>query len=90
VIVGAITVALAIIGTIFLAVLGIFAILAGIVLTFTVVGAIIGIPLLLLGMLAIAGAFIGGAGGIFFALLLGAGVGFLYYRHRVKSLARRT
>jgi hypothetical protein len=69
-----------------LALLGIFAIVIGVIFCLTVVGAIIGIPLMLLGALALVGGAIGGSGGIFFALLLGAGIGYLYYRQRLRKL----
>lgn len=87
-VVAAVMVVLTLIGTAVLAGFGILAILAGIVLSLTCIGAIIGLPLLFLGLIALMGAMIGGAGGIFFALLLGAGVGYLYYRRRMRALVR--
>jgi len=66
--------------------LGVLAIVLGAVLCVTVIGAIVGLPLILLGIIALVGAAVGWAGGVPFALILGAGVGFLWYRRRVRGL----
>jgi hypothetical protein len=67
-------------------VLGALAIVAGFAFCLTLVGAVIGIPLVLLGFLAIVGGFVGSAGGLVFAIGLGVGVGYLWYRHRLRRL----
>ena len=63
----------------------VLSIILGVVFCLTVIGVIIGIPLILLGILAAVGAAVTGVG-IPFALLLGGGVGFLWYRNRVRRL----
>jgi hypothetical protein len=77
---------LALIASTALFALGLLSIALGVVFCLTVIGLIIGVPLILLGILAIIGAAVSWAGGIPFALLLGGGVGFLWYRHRVRRL----
>jgi hypothetical protein len=72
-----------------LAVVSTLAILAGVAFCLTLVGAVVGIPMVLLGLLGIVGAAVGGAGGVFFAVVLGAGVGFVFYRHRSRRLRGR-
>ena len=79
---------LAVVGSAILATLSVITILIGIVFSLTVIGLIVGIPLILVGCLGVIGAAIGGSGGLFFALLLGAGTGFAYYRYRLRALDR--
>jgi hypothetical protein len=68
--------------------LSFLAILAGIVFSLTVIGAVIGIPFIVVGVLGlIAESWEGG--GVFFALLFGAGVGYSYYRYRMRRLLGR-
>lgn len=85
--VGFVTVVLAIVGSAILIALSLLAILLGVVFSLTVVGAVIGLPLIVLGVLGVIGGIIGGGGGVLFALLFGAGVGYAYYRHRLRKLA---
>ena len=79
---------LALVASTVLFTLGILAIVLGVVLCLTVIGLIVGVPLILLGVLALVGAVLSWAGGIPFALLLGAGVGVLWYGSRVRGLRR--
>ena len=69
-----------------LLVLGILSIVLGAFFCLTVIGVVVGVPLILLGIVALVGAAVAWAGGIPFAFVLGAGVGFLWYRHRVRAL----
>lgn len=78
---------LALVASAMLFALGVLSIVLGIVFCLTVIGVIVGVPLILLGTLALVGAAVSWAGGIPFALVLGAGVGFLWYRHRVRGLS---
>ena len=66
--------------------LGVLAIVLGVVFCLTVIGIIVGLPLIALGILALVGAAVSWAGGVPFALLLGGGVGLLWYRQRVRGL----
>jgi hypothetical protein len=68
--------------------LGIGTIILGIVLSITVVGAIVGVPLILVGALALIAGVVSGIGGIPFAILCGVGVGYLYYRSKLRALTR--
>jgi hypothetical protein len=68
--------------------LGVLLVALGILISLTVIGAIIGIPLILVGLLGLMAGVISGSGGIVFALLFGAGTGFVYYRFRMRALAR--
>jgi hypothetical protein len=71
-----------------LIVFGVIAIILGVVVSITVIGLIIGIPLILVGLLGLIAGLIAGTGGVVFALLFGAGVGFVYYRYRMRGLHR--
>ena len=82
--VAVVTALLAIVGSAILIGLSLFVILLGIIFSLTVVGLVIGVPLIVVGVLGL----IGGSGGVFFALLLGAGTGYGYYRYRLRRLAR--
>jgi hypothetical protein len=62
----------------------------GFVISLTVIGAIIGIPLILVGLLGVAAGLISGSGGVPFAVLFGVGTGFVYYRYRMRALLRST
>lgn len=77
---------LAVIASAALFALGMLAIVLGAVFCLTIVGVVVGVPLIVLGVLALVGAAVSWAGGIPFALLLGAGAGFLWYRHRIRAL----
>jgi hypothetical protein len=77
---------LALVASAVLFALGILAIVLGVVFCLTVIGVIVGIPLIALGVLALVGAAVSWVGGVPFALILGAGAGFLWYRHRVRGL----
>jgi len=77
---------LALIASAVLLTLGILMVVLGVVLCLTVIGAIVGVPLILLGVVALVGAAVSWAGGIPFALILGGGAGFLWYRARVRRL----
>ena len=68
--------------------LGLVLMAIGVVISLTVIGAIIGIPLILVGMLGFMAGVISGVGGIPFAVLFGAGTGFVYYRYRMRAIAR--
>ena len=83
-----ITALIAIVGSAILIGLSLLTILIGIVFSLTVIGLVIGIPLIAVGVLGLIGGIIGGSGGVFFALLLGAGVGYGYYRYRLRRLRR--
>ena len=79
---------IAIVGSAILIGLSLVAILIGIVFSLTVIGAVIGVPLILVGVLGLVGGGVGGSGGVFFALMLGAGVGYGYYRYRLRAMGR--
>jgi hypothetical protein len=68
--------------------LGFFALVAGIVLSLTIIGIVIGLPLIVVGIFGIIGGIIGSIGGVPFALLLGAGCGWAVYRYRMRTLTR--
>jgi len=68
--------------------LGLVLMAIGVLISLTVVGAIIGIPLILVGMLGFMAGVISGMGGVPFAVLFGAGSGFVYYRYRMRAIAR--
>jgi len=69
--------------------LGIFALVAGVILSLTIIGIVIGLPLIVVGILGIIGGIIGSIGGVPFALLVGAGCGWAVYRYRMRTLTRR-
>jgi O-antigen ligase len=69
---------------------GIAAIVIGIVLSITVIGAIIGVPLIVVGVLGLIAGIVSGIGGVPFAVLFGAGTGYVYYRFRMRALVRAT
>jgi hypothetical protein len=71
-----------------LVVLGLTLMVVGVVATITVIGAIIGIPLFVVGLLGLVAGVISGSGGIPFAVLLGIVVGYGYYRYRLRALGR--
>ena len=81
-----VTALIAIVGSAILIGLSLLVILMGIVLSLTIVGAVIGVPLIVVGGLGLVGGIIGGGGGVFFAMLLGAGLGYGYYRSRLRRL----
>lgn len=87
-VVALVTAIFAIVGTAILIGLSLLAILIGIVFSLTVVGLVIGLPLIVVGVLGVIGGVIGGSGGVLFALVLGAGTGYVYYRYRLRRLAR--
>jgi hypothetical protein len=68
--------------------LGLVLMAIGFVISLTVVGMIIGVPLIFVGILGFMAGVISGSGGVGFALLFGAGVGFVYYRFRLRAVAR--
>lgn len=70
--------------------LGLVTMLLGFVISLTVIGAIIGIPLFFVGFLGLVAGIVSGTGGIPFAILFGAGTGFVYYRYRMRALLRDT
>src|SRR5262249_9149144 len=75
----------------FAGVLSVFAIVIGVVLCLIVIGTIVGLPFSLLGLLSLhglVGGIVGRSGGVFFALLLGAGCGFAAYRSRRRRVER--
>lgn len=80
---------LALVGPAVLIALSLFVIVLGILLSLTVIGLVIGLPLIVIGIVGIVGGVIGGSGGPVFALLLGIASGLLYYEHRVRKLPRR-
>jgi hypothetical protein len=67
---------------------GVAAILLGILVSLTVIGAIIGIPLVFVGFLALLAGIVAGAGGVAVAVLVGAASGYTYYRFRMRSILR--
>jgi hypothetical protein len=71
-----------------LIVLGLVLVVIGILVSLTVIGAIIGIPLALVGMFGLLAGIVSGTGGIPFAVLFGAGTGYVYYRYRMRALRR--
>jgi hypothetical protein len=71
-----------------LVVLGFVTIAVGIVVSLTLIGAIIGIPLIVVGFVGLIAGIVSGTGGIPFAILFGAGVGYVYYRHKLRALTR--
>lgn len=81
---------IALVGSAILITLGVLTIILGIVLCLTGVGIVLGIPLILVGWLAVVGGVIGGSGGVLLALVLGAGSGFVFYRFRLRSVSRRS
>jgi hypothetical protein len=68
--------------------LGLVLIAIGVLISLTVIGAIIGIPLILVGLLGFMAGIVSGSGGIGIAVLFGAGIGFVYYRFRMRAIAR--
>jgi hypothetical protein len=68
--------------------LGIVAMILGVAVSLTLIGAIIGIPLFLVGALGLVAGVLAGTGGVAFAILFGAGIGYVYYRYRVRALLR--
>lgn len=82
------TALLAVLGSAVLIGLSLFFILLGVVFCLTVVGLVIGAPLIAVGVLGLAGGIIGASGGVPFAVVLGAGVGFAYYRSRLNRIER--
>jgi hypothetical protein len=71
-----------------LIVLGLLTIAVGVVISLTVIGAIIGIPLIVVGFLGFVAGIISGSVGVPFAILFGAGIGYVYYRHKLRALTR--
>lgn len=71
-----------------LIVFGVVAMTLGLVISLTLIGAIIGIPLFLVGALGLIAGVVAGTGGVAFAVLFGAGIGYVYYRYRVRALLR--
>jgi hypothetical protein len=71
-----------------LIVFGIAAIVIGVVISLTVIGAIIGIPLIIVGFLALLAGIVTGIGGVAVAVLVGVASGYTYYRLRMRSLLR--
>lgn len=71
-----------------LIVFGLVTMVTGIVLSITVIGAIIGVPLILVGFLGLLAGVVSGVGGVPFAILFGAGTGYVYYRFRIRALSR--
>jgi hypothetical protein len=71
-----------------LVVLGLTLMVVGVVVSITVIGAIIGIPLLVVGLLGLVAGVISGSGGLPFAVLLGIVAGYVYYRYRLRALGR--
>jgi hypothetical protein len=69
---------------------GVVTMLLGVIVSLTVIGAIIGIPLIVVGFLGLLAGLVSGTGGIPFAVLFGAGVGYVYYRNRMRGLVRDT
>jgi hypothetical protein len=70
--------------------LGLVLMVIGVLVSLTIIGAIIGIPLFVVGLLGLLAGIISGSGGLPFAILLGAVAGYVYYRHRLRALARIT
>jgi hypothetical protein len=73
-----------------LVVLGLTLMVVGVVVSITVIGAIIGIPLFVLGVLGLLAGVISGSGGVPFAVLLGVAAGYVYFRYRLRALGRLT
>jgi hypothetical protein len=73
-----------------LVVLGLTLMVVGVVVSITVIGAIIGIPLFVVGLLGLIAGVISGSGGLPFAILLGIVAGYVYYRYRLRALGRLT
>jgi hypothetical protein len=71
-----------------LVVLGLTLMVLGVVISITIVGAIIGIPLFVVGLLGLVAGVISGSGGLPFAILLGLAAGYVYYRYRLRALGR--
>jgi hypothetical protein len=71
-----------------LVVLGLTLMVVGIVVSITVIGAIIGIPLFVVGLLGLVAGVISGSGGVPLAVLLGGVAGYVYYRYRLRALGR--
>ena len=71
-----------------LIVFGIAAIVIGVLISLTVIGAIIGIPLIVVGFLALLAGIVTGIGGVAVAVLVGVAAGYTYYRLRMRSLLR--
>ena len=71
-----------------LVVLGLTLMVVGVVVSITVIGAIIGIPLFVVGLLGLIAGVISGGGGVPFAILLGILAGYVYYRYRLRAIAR--
>jgi hypothetical protein len=69
-----------------LIVFGVIAVVLGVLLSLTVIGALIGIPLAFVGLLGLLAGIITGTGGVTFAVLFGLGCGYVYYRYRMRSL----
>ena len=69
-----------------LVVLGLTLIVVGVVVSITVIGAIIGLPLVIVGLLGLVAGVISGSGGVPFAILLGLAAGYVYYRCRLRAL----
>ncbi|HVS84863.1 MAG TPA: hypothetical protein VHD91_04465 [Gaiellaceae bacterium] len=79
---------IALVGPILLFAIGVFSILLGVVFCLTVIGIVIGLPLILVGVVSIVGGAIGGSLGPVFALVLGAAAGLLTYEQRRRKVAR--
>jgi hypothetical protein len=73
-----------------LVVLGLTLMVVGVVVSITVIGAIIGIPLFVVGLLGLIAGVVSGIGGVPFAILLGIVAGYVYYRFRLRALERVT
>lgn len=71
-----------------LVVLGLTVMIVGVVVSITVIGAIIGIPLFLVGLLGVVAGVISGAGGVPLAVVLGLTAGYVYYRYRLRALGQ--
>jgi hypothetical protein len=71
-----------------LVVLGLTLMVVGVVVSITVIGAIIGIPLFVVGLLGLIAGVVSGGGGVPFAILLGITAGYVYYRYRLRALGR--
>lgn len=86
-VIAAVAVLIVFVGSAILIGLSLLVVLAGIVLSLTVVGALVGVPLIVVGVLGLIAGILGGSGGLFFALLFGAGIGYAYYRYRLRKLS---
>src|SRR5436189_6275915 len=71
-----------------LVVLGLTLMVVGVVVSITVIGAIIGIPLFVVGLLGLVAGVISGSGGVPFAVVLGIVAGYVYCRYRLRALGR--